>query len=204
MDMSKFLTEIRKIVREEISIALDDVSKNTDKRIAEVLSKRLLESKKQKQAAPQTSKPQPKAKSDKDLVRQVRESLNTNSGTAPRPVKNPVRQVERRAEELLPPVLQGLPSHLREALAQTTEDLITGASARLGGDVSGASMMYEGMDPSMFADDDMGEYDSNDHINELGEMQQRISGVPAFLQNAISNAGAVAKRAEEFSKNKAS
>jgi hypothetical protein len=169
------------------------------------LSKRLLESKKQKQTTLQTNKPQPKAKTDKDLVRQVRESLNGNGTTAPRPVKNPVRQVERRAEDLLPPVLQGLPAHLREALAQTTEDLITGTSARLGNDVSGASMMYEGMDPSMFAGDGMGDDDFHDDYESDGSMiQQSVSGVPAFLQNAISNAGAVAKRAEEFSKGKAS
>lgn len=218
--MSKFLTEIRKIIREEISIALDEVVKKTDQRIVEVLSKRLVESKKQKQVAPPAkSQQKPAAKSDKDLIRQVKESLNKNTSATPKRVVEQ-RTPKRTAEDLLPDTLKGLPPSLREALVQTTEDLLTGNTPRL--DSSDMYDSYNMIDdtnyvmesgPASHRSYGMGGLEEMDEWPTISRTSADVaqsmpvpamntSGMPDFLSSAISRAGAVAKRAEEFSKTK--
>lgn len=195
MGVSRLLTEIRKIVREEINIAMDEITKKTDKRITEVLTKRLTTSKTNVAAS---SKPQqkPLPKTDKDLIRQVKESLGGNNIIKPKQLhQNSTQRVNtiREDMDILPESFKTLPSHLKEALAQTSRSLMNGTTPRLGQDI----------DTQNYGDDyraDIGNYTTDDVVISSSKQRSLQNDVPDFLSSAISRAGVVAKKAEEFSK----
>lgn len=206
MNMDKFLTEIRKIIREEINIALDEVKRTTDKRIAEVLTKRLVESKSQKQtptpvkktsAAPTKSK-SGLTSSDADLIRSVKSSI---SGKQPAGSNGLGKKLAPTPKSVLPPALTSLPTTLQEALAQTTMEIRSGISPGIIQDGAPSHMTDYVEQESYGSMMDMGGDAGFEEQDDFGSMHSFgvSNDVPDFLSSAIAKAGKVAKRAEEFS-----
>lgn len=190
MDTSKFLTEIRKIVREEIVIAMDSVMAHTDRRIVEVITKRLNENK-IKRSQDNTTPSTPSVKSERDFIKKIKESIDTTNPSTSKSKQKKIIQ-DNPVKNTVPEFVKSLPSYLQEAVGQTSIDITNGTTQRLGRDVSSPGH-------DMYDWSTVGTYTTNDVA-----VSPSIPGVddelPDFLSSAISRAGEVVKRSNEISK----
>lgn len=175
MNTSKFLIELRKIVREEISLAIDEIKKDNKRAIKEAL----LSEAKSLKATKNTTKPKKSPKSgkssDRELVESVKKSMAKGSGGRNQLTES-ISQPQQKRESLVKSKMKNLPSGVMSALAETENDLASGRSAPIGGDQQGESIVMQ--EHAMFMDRAEIAEDGYESPLELGDIRRTSDDVP--------------------------
>lgn len=173
MNTSKFLTELRRIIREEISFALDEIKAENKKTIKEALMNEV------------KSKPSPSPKkktttsgssiksADRDLINSVKASMNgkkTTKSAAP---------TSKRRESIVESKMKNLPTGVMAALAETEDALVSGRAAPIGSDQQGDSIVMQ--EHAMFMDRAEIAEDGYESQLEFGEIRRTSDDVAASI-----------------------